>query len=182
MKKYIKILFFLLGGVMLLNSCKKEETLQEYYIRSQENDNFISIDIPRSIITLKEDVPQETKEAFNSIKKLNILAYKVNADNKADYEKEKVNIEKILKSKKYNELIRIKHKGANIQVKYLGDDDAIDEMVVYGADNKRGFAVARVIGKDMKPEKIVKMIKNIDKIDENGVFSSQIEGIIKGVE
>ncbi len=180
MKKYIKMLYLFVGAVILLTSCNKEETLQEYYIKSQENENFISIDIPRSIITLKEDVPQESKEAFNSIKKLNILAYKLNNDNKADYKMQKDNLEKIIRSKKYNELIRIKHKGANIQVKYFGDNDAIDEMIVYGADMKKGFAVARVIGKDMKPDKIVKMVKNIDKIDEDGVFSSQIEGIIKG--
>ncbi|RUA12091.1 MAG: DUF4252 domain-containing protein [Flavobacteriia bacterium] len=182
MKKYMKILFLFSGAVMFLTSCNKEETLQEYYIKNQENDNFISIDIPRSIITLKDDVPQESKEAFNSIKKLNILAYKETNENKADYKKEKSKLEKILKSKKYDELIRMKHKGANIRVKYIGDDNGIDEMVVYAVDKKRGFAVARVIGEDMKPEKIIKMMKNIDKIDEGGVFSSQIEGIIKGME
>jgi len=34
----------------------------------------------------------------------------------------------------------------------------------------------------MKPDKIVKMMKDIDKIDEDGVFSAQIEGIMKGVK
>jgi hypothetical protein len=182
MKNYIKILILFIGSALLLGSCTKEETLQEYYINSQENENFLSVDIPRSIVTLKDDVSQETKEAFNSIKKLNILAFKVDDSNKANYEAEKTKIEKILKSKKFNDLIRVKHKNAHILVKYKGDDDSIDEFIVYGSDDQKGFAVARVLGKEMKPDKIVKMMKDIDKIDEDGVFSAQIEGFMKGVK
>jgi len=68
MKNYIKILILFLGSTVILSSCAKEETLQEFFINSQENENYLSVDIPRSIVTLKDDVSQETKEAFNSIK------------------------------------------------------------------------------------------------------------------
>ena len=182
MKNYIKILILFLGSTVILSSCAKEETLQEFFINSQENENYLSVDIPRSIVTLKDDVSQETKEAFNSIKKLNILAFKVDDSNKADYEVEKTKIEKILKYKNFNDLVRIKHENAHILVKYIGDDDSIDEFIVYASDDQEGFAVARVLGNEMKPVKIVKMMKDIDKIDEDGVFSAQIEGIMKGVK
>ncbi len=179
MKREINTLILFVLGVMVLSSCNKEETLQEYFINSQENENFMSIDIPSSIISLKDDVPEETREAFNSLKKLNILAFKKDEKNKEAYKTEKRKIENILKSNDFNELIRIKHKNAHIMVKYLGDDDRIDEFIIYGSDDQRGFAVARVIGKDMEPDKIIKMIKNIDKIDEDGSISAQIEAMIK---
>lgn len=178
MKQFIIGLTIILVSGFLLESCNKEQSLQQYYVEKHENSNFMLIDIPASIISLKEDVSPETLKTYQSLKKLNVLAFKINNQNKAEFEIEKEKVNHILKNKKFNELIRVKHNNANVIVKYLGDDEAIDEVVVFASDNEKGFALARVIGNDMQPDKIIKLINNIDSIDENNPLFSQIEGII----
>ncbi len=181
MKKFIIVLSIILVSGFVLQSCNKEQSLQEYYIEKQESANFLSIDVPASIISLKEGVSSETIKTYESIKKLNLLAFKINNQNKAEFEIEKEKVKHILKSKKFNELVRVKHKNANVIVKYLGKDDAIDEVVVFASDNEKGFALARVIGDDMQPEKIIKLIDNIDSVDEGNPIFSQLENIVKDI-
>lgn len=181
MKKFIIVLSIILVSGFVLQSCNKEQSLQEYYIEKQESANFLSIDVPASIISLKEGVSSETIKTYKSIKKLNLLAFKINNQNKAEFEIEKEKVKHILKSKKFNELVRVKHKNANVIVKYLGKDDAIDEVVVFASDNEKGFALARVIGDDMQPEKIIKLIDNIDSVDEGNPIFSQLENIVKDI-
>jgi len=70
----------ILGSVLI--SCNSEPSLQEYYVEKQESNNFISLDLPSSIITLNDDVTPEMKETMASIKKLNVLAFKIDSLNK----------------------------------------------------------------------------------------------------
>lgn len=165
---------------LLFVSCGSDASLQKYYVESQESSNFIALDIPASIITLKEDVPAETKETLNSLKKLNVLAFKLDADNVDEFKSENKRVKSILKNKKYNELMRGKHKNINFQIKYLGDDDNIDEVVLYASETSQGFVIARVLGDNMKPEKIMKLINNLDNIDKDNPAISQLEGFIGG--
>ena len=55
MKKLINYIVILAIAVMSA-SCGSEASLQKYYIDNQDNKNFLSIDIPASIISLKDDV------------------------------------------------------------------------------------------------------------------------------
>ncbi len=181
MKKFIIILSLIIVSGFVLKSCNKEQSLQQYYIEKHESNNFISIDVPASIISLKEGVSSETLNTFKSLKKLNVLAFKINNENKAKFKIETEKVKHILKNKKFNELVRVKHKNANVIVKYLGDDDAIDEVVVYASDNEKGFALARIIGDNMQPDKIIKLIDNIDRIDEDNPIFSQFESIVKDI-
>lgn len=155
-------------GLVVLAACAgSEASLQKYYIDSQDNKNFISVDIPASIIALKDDVPEEAREALSSLKKMNVLAFRKNATNGAEYEVENKKVKEILKSRKFSELMRVKDKGRNIVIKYEGDEntEAFDEVVVYAADNETGFALVRVLGDDMKPEKIMKLMNSIQDVD-----------------
>ena len=181
MKQIIILFSIIIVSGFLLTSCTKEQSLQQYYIEKQESNNFMSIDIPASIISLKDDVTPEVKETYESLKKLNLLAFKVNADNTTEFEIEKEKVIQILKGTKFNELIRVKHKNANVIVKYLGKEDAIDEVVVFASDNEKGFVLARVIGDHMEPDKIIKLIDNIDSIDEDNPMFSQFDNIVKEV-
>ncbi|MCB0473194.1 MAG: DUF4252 domain-containing protein, partial [Flavobacteriaceae bacterium] len=74
MKQLLKISALLM--VMLLTSCADQHSLQKYYVDNQDNADFISIDIPASVITLKDNVSAEDQEALKSLKKMNILAFK----------------------------------------------------------------------------------------------------------
>jgi len=156
-------------------SCGSEASLQKYYIDSQEDKNFISLDVPASVLKLKEGVAQEDKEALESLKKFNILAFKVDDTNKAQYDTEKQKVKAILKNPKFKELMRAKDKGINFIIKYEGDDELIDEVIVYASDKTKGFALVRVLGDKMDPAKIMKLANNIREVDSDGF--KQLEGL-----
>lgn len=164
-------------GLVALAACAgSEASLQKYYIDSQDNKNFISVDIPASIIALKDDVPEEAREALSSLKKMNVLAFRKNETNGAEYEVENKKIKEILKSNKFSELMRVKDKGRNIVIKYEGDEntESFDEVVVYASDKQTGFALVRVLGDDMKPEKIMKLMKSIENVDNSSEGLKQL--------
>lgn len=166
MKKLTSI--FALLGLILLSACAgSEASLQKYYIDSQDNKNFISVDIPASIIALKDDVPEEAREALASLKKMNVLAFRKNETNDAEYEVENKKVKEILKSNQFSELMRVKDKGRNIVIKYEGDEttESFDEVVVYASDKETGFALVRILGDDMRPEKIMKLMNSIQDVD-----------------
>jgi len=168
MNKMIKTLSMLLFASLLLVACNKQLTIQEYYVQKQESDNFIAVDLPASLLKVGEEASQETKETMATIKKLNILAFKINDTNEAEYKAEYAQVKEILKGKKYNELMRMKHENMNIIINYEGEDDAINEFVLFAADNGKGFALARVLGNKMQPEKIIKMAEDFNNIDKEG--------------
>ena len=86
-----------LGILFLLGSCSSTQSLQEYYVDNYENPNFISFDVPTSVLNLEEvDLSATQKEAIGSLKKLNILAFKKTPENAADYATEKMNVKGIL--------------------------------------------------------------------------------------
>lgn len=180
MKKSILNIVYILITVVLFTSCNGGQSLQEYYIEKQNNDNFISFDIPASIFSLKDDVSNESKETLNSLKKLNVLAFKINNTNKTDYSVENEKIKNILKNKKFNELMRGKNKGIHFVIKYLGTDEAIDEVILFASDKTKGFVVARVLGDHMNPEKIMKVIKDMKSLDKDNAAFSQLGNLLEG--
>ena len=181
MKKVVLIVMSIMILNSLLISCNNEPSLQEYYVEKQESNDFISLDLPSSIITLSDDVTSEMKETMASIKKLNILAFKIDSLNKEEYLVEYKNVKDILKNDKFNELVRMKHKNANIIIKYLGTDEAVDEFILFAADNTKGFALARVLGNKMNPEKIMKLAQNINDVDKDNSAFAQIEDLLGGL-
>lgn len=168
MKNSIKKLSFIILAAVLLLACNNQPTIQEYYVQKQENDNFIAIDLPASLLKVEEGASEETKKTMATIKKLNILAFKVNENNTAEYEAELAQIKSILKTDQYSDLMRMKHEGINIVINYQGEDDAIDEFLLLASDKDKGFALARVLGDKMQPEKIMKMANDFQNIDKEG--------------
>lgn len=170
---YVQIisLMFLITAFI---SCNSEPSLQEYYVEKQNSSEFISLDLPASLLSLNESSSNETKEAMESLKKLNILAYKIDDSNKDMYLIEYKKVKEIINNDKYNELVRMNHDGVHVIIKYLGDDNAIDEIIVLASDKSKGFALARVLGDKMNPEKIIKLAQNFKDIDKDNSAFSQI--------
>lgn len=168
MKNTIKTLSILFFAALLFAACNKQPTVQQYYVEKQENDNFIAIDLPASLLKVGDAASEETKATMATIKKLNVLAFKITESNKEAFKTEYAQVKEILKSDNYNELMRMKHDNINIVINYQGNDDAIDEFVLFASDNSKGFALARVLGNKMQPEKIMKMAQDFKNIDKEG--------------
>ncbi len=67
--------------------------------------------------------------------------------------------------------MKINSKMAKGVVKFTGEEDAIDEVIVYGYKDDKGFALIRLVGDKMNPAYLGKFISAMEKsnVDE-GAF------------
>jgi hypothetical protein len=175
----IKITALLL--ILVFAACSSTQSLQEYYVDNAENPNFLSVDLPISLLNMdKVSLTEDQRDALNSLKKLNVLAFKKNERNVSEFQKEKSNVQAILKNGKFTELMKMNTSYGKASVKYLGEDEAIDEVIIYGDNDDKGFMLVRVLGKDMNPAKMIQFIQALEKSDYNGQGLEQIGNFLKG--
>ena len=162
-KRAVIGLFF----IATMFSCDKGPTLQTYYVDNELKPGFSTLDIPTSFLDIEEtSLTAEQKEAYNSVDKLNMLSFIVNEENRAEYELELEKVKTILKNSKYDELMR----GGNITdgkfvVKIVGDPDSLDELILFGNANDRGFAIVRILGDDMNAGHLVELVMSLKDAD-----------------
>ena len=178
MKSFLKITGILFAIAFISVACDNHPSLQQYYVDSKENDEFMSIDLPASILQLKDtEVSEDIKATLKTIKKVNFLALQISETNKELFDSEKIKVKEILKNPKYKQLIRMNFGKGNVSVNYLGEEDAIDEVVIFGSDSEKGFALVRVIGEKMNPSEILKIAQEI-KLDGGSGEFKQLEGLL----
>ena len=177
----IKKLAVMLVLVVAYTSCNQGPTLQTYYVDNQIKPGFLSVDAPIGLLNIEEvELTKEQEEAYKSIDKLNILAYRIDNNNKAEYELELANIKTILKNPKYEELMR----GGNsvdgrFKVMFIGEVDNVDELILFGNSDDKGFIVARVLGDDMNAGKIMSLQSVLKDMDFENANLKGIADFIK---
>ncbi|MFC4721310.1 DUF4252 domain-containing protein [Geojedonia litorea] len=168
----IKILIMMVLVTTIL-SCNQNASLQMYFVDNELKPGFTSIDVPTSFLNIDQtNLTKEQKDAYKSINKLNMLAFVISDNNKEDYQLELNKVKDILENEKYEELMR----GGNSTdgkfiIKFIGEEDSIDELILFGNANEKGFAIIRVLGDDMSAKKIMKLYSAIDtaNIDESQI-------------
>jgi len=144
---------------VLLMSCNSEPTLQKYFVKNNENKNFIAMDVSPSILNVDETkLSVEQNNALHSFDKMNILAFKLNEKNKDQFDVERAKIDVILKDPKYQQLMKFGSGKQSASISYVGSDEHIEEFVLFANRKETGFAVVRVLGKDMNPTNIMTML------------------------
>ncbi|MBB4804317.1 hypothetical protein HNP37_004404 [Flavobacterium nitrogenifigens] len=157
---FISTLFFLLTLV----SCNSEPTLQKYFVENSEKKDFIALDVSPNILNVdKTKLSAEQNEALNSFDKMNILAFKADKNNQAEFETERTKVKAILKDSKYQELMKFGSGKDGASVSYVGSDDNIKEFVIFANRKENGFAVVRVLGEDMNPNNIMTLMSILQK-------------------
>lgn len=181
MKAFTKIKALVaLITLVLVTSCSSNQSMQEYYIANADNPHFLSLDVPASILNLDyTELNSEQKEALSSLKKLNILAFKKTDSNEAAYVLEKEKIKTILKNGKFVDLMKLNTSYGKGEVKYLGKEDAIDEVIIYGSSDDKGFAIIRVLGNNMNPAHLVQLLQTIQNSDVKGDGFGEIGQLFK---
>ncbi len=176
MQRTIKYLAYTLLTAVFLTSCGNSESLQSYYVDHQEAKNFISQDIPLSMMEIdKSNFTEEQNEAYNSVDKLNFLGYKTSETDAETFKVELAKVKSILSDSKYNDLMEFSDKGNKISVKYIGTDDEADEVIVFGSAKDMGFGIVRILGNDMSPDKMVTLISALQSAN---IDEAQIENIM----
>ena len=169
---FLKPLYSLLICLLFL-SCCSDPSLQTYYVDHMETSGFISMDFPVSFLDIDTSIITESEQkAINSIQKFNMLGYSLKSGSDSVYKAELNFVKKLLKEIKYNELFRLGNsKDGRIQIYTIGEDQTMDEVVILINSNQVGFAVIRVLGKDMNLSEIMQLgplIENL-KLDYNDV-------------
>ncbi len=172
MQRTIKHIVLVLILVVAFVSCNNSKSLQTYFVDNQEASNFISQDIPISMVKIDDSkFTDEQKEAYKSVKRLNFLGYRVDGTEAEVFKAELVKVKAILNDEKYNDLMEFSNKGNKIIVKYIGTDEEADEVVIFGSSKELGFGIVRVLGNDMDPDKMITLVTAMQNanVDENQV-------------
>lgn len=166
----------LLCSVMLMMSCDNKQSLQEYYVNNQGNNEFVAVDLPTSLFANTESLSDDQKKTLETVKKINILAIPKKQENQAKIVAEKSKISNILDDEKYQLLMKYGGGNSKMEVYFTGDEEAVDEIILYGEDDVKGIGIARVLGDKMNPSDILQLVTSLRKgdLDMDG-----LEGITK---
>lgn len=165
---------------LLLLSCTSEPTLQKYFVDNSEKKDFIALDVSSSILNMdKTKLTAEQKTALESFDKMNIIAFKLDKKNEALYETESQKVTQILKGKTYQELMKIGSGKDGASISYVGDENDIDEFVLFAKKKDNGFAVVRILGNDMNPNNIMNMISILKSSNIDMEQLKPLQGLIK---
>lgn len=151
---------------LALVSCSNP-SLQKYMVEKQDDSNFVKMDIAGSLFQNTGNMDEEKKSSLKTIRKINVLAYPIQNNDTLNFEKEKSELTDILETEKYKTLMYLNSSDRKASLKYIGKEDAIDELILYGSDNTQGFAVLRILGEDMKPADMYQLMKSIQSGDIN---------------
>lgn len=162
-------LIILLCSIVTLASCTTKPTLQKYFVENTESKDFVAIDLGSDIInTEKMNLTDSEKETLKSFEKMNVLAFKKAANNIGNYDVEVEKVRTILKdTTSYSELMKFGSGNDGASIYIVGDDEHINEFVLFANKKENGFALVRILGKDMNPMSIMKIVSLMQKADVN---------------
>lgn len=170
------ITFLAIALSLLLFSCNSKPSLQKYFVDNQEKPGFVVVDVSPSILNLdKTKLTADQSKALSSFEKMNILAYQVNDKNKSEFYVERKKINEILKdTTNYQQLMKFGSGKDGASISFVGDEDHIDEFILYGAKSDNGFAVVRILGKDMNPADAMTFLS---VLKESNIDMKQLEAL-----
>ncbi len=174
------LIYLLIAASLLLISCENKPSLQKYFVENQDKPDFISFDLSSSLLNVDNaKLTNKQKKALESFSKINVLAFKVNKNNKAEYQANKEELDQVFKDKKYQQLIKVGSGKNAASLSFTGSEDHIDEFILYGNKTENGFAVLRVLGKDMNPDNLLTMLSVLKESKVNVDQLKPLEAILK---
>jgi len=167
-------MFQLLSVIILgigITACNNEQSLQEYYVSNQGNKGFVALDLPASMLANMESLDEDQRKTLETVKKVNFLAIPQTPENVSRIEEEKNKVNNILKDEKYQLLMKFGMGDTRIELYFTGEDEAVDEVILYGFNEEKGMGIARVLGENMNPGDIMNLLRSMEKgdIDMSGV-------------
>lgn len=176
MKKSTFIIFILFL-LLLVSACNNEKSLQAYIIDSSEKEAFMYGDLPVGLmLTPKENASDEVRETIKSIKKMNVVFLKKTEENDTAFETEKLKLKNIFTNKTYKNLGSFKAKGMNMKLYYIGETSHINEVIAFGYSKDVGVGIARLLGENMNPARIMEMMNSV-KLDTDMIKLGQFKAV-----
>src|SRR5690554_2510237 len=153
--------------IIAIISCNSEPSLQKYMAKNSENSNFIAIDLGADVLKLNENkLSEDEKEALKAFRKLNIIAFKKTTSNDALYQKEKEEVQHILReNSQYEQLMRVGSGTRGMSIYAVGKEENFDEFILFGNQNETGFIIVRVLRKKMNATQMMHFISMLQNSD-----------------
>jgi hypothetical protein len=177
MKLALITAFFL---AMLLAGCSNKPSLQKYFVENSEKKGFISLDVSSTILNVdKTKLSVAQKTALQSFDKMNILAFKMDKTNQAEYDFESEKLATLLTTEKYQELMKIGSGKDVASISFVGDENNINEFILFAKKKDNGFAVVRILGEDMNPNNIMTIISVLKETNIDMEQLKPLQDLIK---
>lgn len=154
-----KLIVLGVAFLLLLLSCSNEQTLQKYFVEKSKDANFVALDVSPTLLQINlNELSEEEKISFKKFKIVNILALPQKEINAEKFSKEKASIDLILQNEKYQNLMKAGTGKNSFSLNYIGDDENIDEIIVYGNSKEAGLMVVRILGKKMQTQDLMNFV------------------------
>ena len=161
-------------------SCSNKPTLQKYFVEHTEDKDFIAIDVSPSILKIdKMSLSKSEEKALESFDKMNIIAFKKDSINEVKFKDEVAKVKSILKDEVYQQLMKFGSSNQGAAIYFIGEDDNIDEFVVYANNATSGFAIVRILGDNMNPSDVMTLFELMRKSKIDLDQLKPLEGILK---
>lgn len=177
----MRLAFFIaVAASLLLLSCERKPSIQKYFVDHSEQKDFVTLDISPSIINVdKAKLTADQKKALASFDKMNILIFKSDSTNMGPYNAESEKVSQILKQKEYQQLMKVGSGKDAASISFVGDEDAIDEFILFAKKKENGFTVIRILGNDMNPNNIMNMLSVIQQADIDSTQLASLKNLMK---
>ncbi|MEQ3662042.1 MAG: DUF4252 domain-containing protein, partial [Flavobacterium sp.] len=103
------------------------------------------------------------KKALKTFEKMNVIAFKKDSLNDAKFKDEVVKVKSILKNEEYQQLMKFGSSNQGASIYFVGEEDKINEFVVYGNNETSGFAIVRILGDNMNPSDVMTLFELMRK-------------------
>ncbi len=161
-------------------SCSNKPTLQKYFVEHTEDKDFIALDVSPSILKVDEtSLNEDEKKALETFDKMNIIAFKKDSINDTKFKDEVTKVKTILKGEEYQQLMKFGSTKKGAAIYFIGEDDDIDEFVVYANNAISGFAIVRILGDNMNPSNVMTLFELMRKSKIDLDQLKPLEGILK---
>lgn len=173
----MKSIYSLLLIGLLLVSCSDKASLQKYMVTKSEDPAFISVDLGSEVLSFSEELSDQEKKLAQSLKKFNFLAFVADSVNTDQYKTESQTVSDILKhSESYEMLMKFGHGKNAVNVYSMGEDNLVDEFVIFVKSPDNGFFITRILGDDMDTSELLNYLALIKKTKVN---SEQMESALE---
>lgn len=133
----------------------------------KSDDNFLSIDFSlRTFVDNFDDLPQEKKQLFEDINKVNFLAFRKNETNSTSYTEKREQLLGILSNEfEGNQLMSVNAEEGIIKMYADNVEDNAEEIIIFASSEDKGFMVFRLLGNDLNPSNFYKIMTMSDEMN-----------------
>lgn len=151
---------------IVLVSCQSN-SLQSFMVDHKSDDNFISVDFSlKTFVDNFDSMPEDQKELFEDINKVNFLAFRKNENNSNSHNVKKEELLGILSSEfEGNQLMSVNAEEGLIKMYADEIEDKAQEIIIFASSDDKGFLVFRLLGNDLNPSNFYKMMTMSDQMD-----------------